>query len=127
MLVIREAQMRVFQAKRDDVFAAWAADHLRRTCPEATSDFDDTELRRRALVGLGRARSAGFGNAAQVAEYLVLMFRWAPNFDDHPEVKHALARDVPRELVLLTLTDAVGEAVRAEVRARRDDRVWQGA
>lgn len=126
MLVIRGAQLRAFQATRDEAFAAWAVGYLRMRCAEATGDLRDDELARRALVGLRRARLAGFVDAAQVAEYLVLMFHYAPNFAAHPEVKAALARDLPREVPLLTLHAAVPESVWAEVRSQRDDQAWEG-
>lgn len=124
MLVIRKAQMQAFSAARDIEFADWARGHLRCMCPTQTQALNDTELRRRALVGLERARAAGFTEPQLVAEFLVLMFRYAPDFDSHPEVHQALKRELPRELLLLTLPSAVRPETWAHIQARAGDHLW---
>ncbi len=128
MLVIRDVQMHAFQRSRDDAFVTWAAAQLPagRSAVEAGGGRRLWSLSRRVLGLVWARRAAVRRMASLAADFLVLMVRRAPNFDDHPAVRAALESDVPREVRLLNLPTTVSSETWAEVEARRDDRAWEG-
>ena len=127
MLTIRHPQIAALPTdpEQDAAFVRWAVGHLRRSCPRQSAALGDDELRRRAEAGLRRARRAGFSEPELVADFLELMVRQAPDFDEHPAVRRALRRAVPRRLILLSLCAAVDADAWTEIRAASDPSAWE--
>lgn len=127
MLTIRHPQIAALptDSEQDAAFVRWAVGHLRRSCPRQTAALGDDQLHWRAQAGLRRARRAGFSEPELVADFLELMVRHAPDFDEHPVVQRALRRAVPRSLVLLSLTAAVDTNTWTEIRAGSDPSAWE--
>ncbi len=64
--------------------------HLCEEQAEAVADLPDPEIERRARLGIGRARRAGFTQPEEITAFVTLMFVVAPDFDAHPRIASAL-------------------------------------
>lgn len=69
--------------------------HLSQEHPEALSSVSDTEIHRRVIAGIARARSHGFDHPEPVTAFVTLMFLVAPDFDRHPAIARALRTPGP--------------------------------
>jgi hypothetical protein len=88
-------------------------------------DHSDELLRQRIRWGFARARSHGFAWEASLYKFVGLMFRWAPNFDEHPMMARVLERrDVPSEERADLLFDLPTEAWE-EARESYDPAAWE--
>ena len=65
-------------------------DHLCAEQAEAVADLKDTEIERRAALGIARAKSHGFLFPEPITAYVTLMFLVAPDFDRHPSIAKVL-------------------------------------
>ncbi|MBI5084731.1 MAG: hypothetical protein HZB13_09055 [Acidobacteria bacterium] len=66
-------------------------DHLCEEQAEAVAALSDSEIRRRAALGLARARANGFEFPEPITAFVTLMFLVAPDFDRHPEIAKVLS------------------------------------
>lgn len=64
--------------------------HLCEEQAEAVAGLTDKEIERRARLGIGRARGAGFTQPEEITAFVTLMFVVAPDFDAHPKIAKAL-------------------------------------
>ena len=109
----------------DDEFIGRLMQYLREHQTVWVEDCPDEKLRRRIEWGIARARSHGFTWERSLGKFVSLMFRWAPNFDQHPAIAAVLLRtDVPSESradLLFDLSDAVWQ----EARTAYDPAGWK--
>jgi hypothetical protein len=68
-----------------------AAAYIRSRLPDLAAVDDDT-VAARIRYGLRRARSAGFGDAAAIRLYVLLMFALEPEFDERTRVREHFAQ-----------------------------------
>ncbi|MGC4056343.1 MAG: hypothetical protein QM757_46685 [Paludibaculum sp.] len=66
-------------------------DYLCEEQPESVAEIADEEIRRRAALGIRRARTHGFEQPEAITAYVSLMFLVAPDFDTHPKIGKVLA------------------------------------
>src|SRR3954452_19890543 len=108
MLRIRSEQYEVFKPVAEEVFLAEVIEYLRREygdreirLPESTTPIDAVpaeKLRTMVENGINRARSFGIRGKSSLVCFVVIMFLTAPNFDQHPLIKHILdSGDIPPE------------------------------
>jgi hypothetical protein len=108
MLRIRHEQYEVFKPVAEEVFLAEVIEYLRREygdreirLPESTTPIDAVpaeKLRTMVENGINRARSYGIRGKSSLVCFVVIMFLTAPNFDQHPLIKHILdSGDIPPE------------------------------
>jgi len=65
-------------------------DHLCAEQAEAVAQLNDSEIQRRAALGIARAKSHGFLFPEPITAYVTLMFLVAPDFDRHPKIAKVL-------------------------------------
>ena len=90
MLVIRKAQMDVFQAHAEDDFVERLMKYLREEQDAETYELDDAELRRRVKIGIEKARSYDLTWEKPIVFFVQLMFDIAPNFDEQKNIRDVL-------------------------------------
>lgn len=84
MLIIRKAQMAVFEAHMLERFKARMGEHLKVTFPEQTEEMRPDELSSVIGVGIERAEGYGITQEGHVQRFLEYMFTHGPNFDTDP-------------------------------------------
>jgi hypothetical protein len=105
MLIIRPEQMAVFQPVAEAAFVRRVVEYLRRKHGDVIvrlvsgtttlKEIPDETLREMAGYGLTRAQGYGMKSEADLAGFICLMFKVAPNFDSHPLIQHALNDPAP--------------------------------
>ncbi|OLE51444.1 MAG: hypothetical protein AUG51_23415 [Acidobacteria bacterium 13_1_20CM_3_53_8] len=136
MLIIRPEQMEVFKPQADAQFAERVAAYLRRKHADVVvrlvggatlvNRLSDETLMKMVRLGIERALSYDFTWESSITAFIVLMFKVAPNFDQHPLIARALkdARFAPEERVEKIwerVTSKNWEAAREDY----DPRAWQ--
>lgn len=107
-LRIRGKQMEAFRSVAEADFVARTAEHLRAEhadapvrLPEgelALSEIPEERLLELVRRGVERARAYGMTWESSITAFVVLTFVVAPNFDQHPVIRHVLADpDVPAD------------------------------
>jgi hypothetical protein len=99
-LVIRREQIQAFQPRAEEVFVTRTMEYLRENHAEviaqlpagamAISHLPEETLREMVRNGIVRARRHGMSWKSTLKAFVVLMFIVAPNFDEHPLIKHIL-------------------------------------
>lgn len=89
MLVIRAAQLEVFDRLASDRFAERLVRHARAEYP-AVSSLSDAALRARVDAALERARGYGLTWEYTLAEFVGRDLTVSPEFDRHPDLVVAL-------------------------------------
>ena len=92
-MLIRSAQMAIFDAAAEQTFAQRLAGHLLEKYPEASVRLPDLEstvgalpaelLDRLVQVSIERARHYGLTFESSISAFSAIMFSAAPNFDNH--------------------------------------------
>src|SRR5262249_53790968 len=123
MLVIREAQLRAFEAARHSALARRLVIFLQ----ERHAAGDDPEaLRAKVETGIQRAARHGLKDDASVALFVALMFEFAPNFDQHPRVRELLrGTSAPPAVRLRRVVGSIAESEWSEIRAAADASAWR--
>lgn len=83
-------------AADDRELAELIFEHLCDEQPEAVAELREAEILRRIDAGIERARSHELAGDGAITAFVTLMFLVAPNFDEHPRIRKALA-DVSQE------------------------------
>ena len=97
-MFIRKEQLDVLQNVPEDAFVEELAEFARTNQSVWVKHWSDDELRDRIRNGISRARSHGFEWQSSLAKFVMLMIRFAPNFDQYPAVYELLERsDVSSE------------------------------
>lgn len=78
-------------AADDRELAELIFEHLCDEQPEAVAELRDAEILRRIHLGIERARSHELDGNGPITAFVTLMFLVAPNFDQHPRIRQALA------------------------------------
>lgn len=133
MFTIRNEQMKILA---DDCFAVQLERYLKRNYPESVVMFSDRKLtvaeipihtlKELILTGMSRARGYGLIQEINLAAFIVFMFIYSPNFDDHPLIKRILtderlAPDARIEKLCLQISADNFEAARLNY----DQTAWQ--
>ncbi|MFN2531630.1 MAG: hypothetical protein ABR555_10060 [Pyrinomonadaceae bacterium] len=135
MLKIRAEQYAAFQPVAEADFASRIAQHLRKDHASTivrgpagltlTSRMSDGQLSALVQNGIARARSHGINWESSITAFVVLMFKAAPNFDEHPEIKALLiAGDKPADERFALLLQKTSAAAWTEVKERYDAAAW---
>jgi hypothetical protein len=135
MLRIRREQYEVFKPVAEEVFLAEVIDYLKREygdrevrLPESTTPIDAIPVEKlRAMVenGISRARSYGIQGKSSLLSFVVIMFLTAPNFDQHPLIKHILdSSDITAESRIEELWQRTVDQNWIVVRESYDPNFW---
>lgn len=65
-------------------------DHLCEHQPQEVAGLSDAEIRRRAQIGIDRARQFEFDKPSSVVAFVSLLFVAGPHFDEQPGIRKAL-------------------------------------
>ncbi|MCC7155758.1 MAG: hypothetical protein IT161_14380 [Bryobacterales bacterium] len=85
--------------------------HLCEHQPEEVAGLTDGEIRRRAAIGIERARQFGFEQPATVVAYVSLLFVAGPHFDEQPAIRKALIEpSVPPDVRIAKLFEQTRES-----------------
>lgn len=100
---IRSEHLNAFQSRADDQFIDELVEHLLEEygdtivqLPEYTTGIDEIPLavlREIVSNGVTQARQYGMTWEYALASFVSLMFVIAPNFDEHPIIRHILSSD----------------------------------
>jgi hypothetical protein len=102
MLTIRPEQMKVFKPVAEVSFVNRVVRYLRKNhadvfvkLPSSKSkfllkDIPEETVREMVKQGIARARAHGMAGEAAIVGFVVLMFLFAPNFDEHPLIQRVL-------------------------------------
>src|SRR5215813_8793799 len=90
-LQIRRDQLRALQSVTELEFRIRLCSFARENLSSAVAPLDDQELLWRVRSGINRARSHGFAWQSSIATFVMLMLRFAPNFDEYPPIRAVLA------------------------------------
>lgn len=86
-------------------------EHLCEHQPESVAELSDGEIRRRAAIGIERARQFGFEKPATVVAYVSLLFVAGPQFDQQPAIRKALMEpSVPPDVRMTKLFERTRES-----------------
>ena len=137
MLRIRKEQIEAFQPVAEADFAARIAAHLRENHGQVAvklpkrltliSRLDEESLLGLVKNGVARARSHSFTWASSISAFVVLMFKAAPNFDEHPAIRQSLGESPVEEGRLNKLLTITGPTVWEEVKTQYDPAAWNKA
>ncbi|MFT3768642.1 MAG: hypothetical protein QM820_24615 [Minicystis sp.] len=125
---IRTEQLDVLRADRARQREVRLAEHLRAAHGDLVAGLSDEALLHRVHAGVRRAQAYGITWDSTLAAFLVLMFRAAPNFDEHPIVQAVLRfEDLEPDLRIDALMAVTDDEHWEEIAAKRDDRAWERA
>ncbi len=137
MYRIRKEQLKAFRPVAEAEFARSLMDHLRRHHKQVTvrlpksltlvGRMPETSLRQLVQTGIARARSHGFTFTSSISAFVVLMFKAAPNFDQHPTIRQALAEPLSEEHKLRRMIDGANTNIWKEAKAQYDPSAWTHA
>lgn len=95
---ISKGQLETLDRQSEESFIDRLMQYLRTEQTVWVADCSDEQLRQRVRCGVARARSHGFTWESSIGKFTALMFRYAPNFDQHPSIAAVLnCHDVPSE------------------------------
>jgi hypothetical protein len=135
MLKIRSEQIEAFQPVADAQFVRRIVDHLRKRQsnaavrlpqgPTLIFRLPDALLHKMVQVGVARARSYGLTWESSITGFVVLMFKVAPNFDQHPAINRALTdAQVAPDARLQKLLEVTTSSDWWEAKEHYDPTVW---
>jgi hypothetical protein len=90
MLVIRDAQMKVFQEDRERRFVAWVVMQVRQHDRALVEDWPAETLDRRVRMAIARAGRFDIHDPWSIVEFFVAMAKHGPLFDTAPAVEKVL-------------------------------------
>lgn len=91
MLYFTSARMEQFLTGNEDHFIDFLVGHVKRACADCVRDIEPISLREMVTNALARARSHGLTRAKDLTAFVAIMFEIAPNFDEQPQIRAALA------------------------------------
>jgi hypothetical protein len=135
MLRIRKEQFEAFQPVAEAEFALRLVEHLRDRHPKAivrtpgrwtlVNRMSDAALLELVKSGIERARSYEFKFASSISAFVVLMFKAAPNFDQHPDISKILrGTKVQLEMRMQSVAKTTSAETWAQVKNSYDAGAW---
>lgn len=120
-LQLRPEQLRALQTVPEREFQKHVSTFARQHIAKAVEPLSDQELLWRVHGGVKRARAHGFAWQSSIAAFVILMLRFAPNFDQYPPIRAILSgKGEERADALLALPGEDWE----EVEERCDLHAW---
>lgn len=122
-LKINSEQMKALQDVPEREFSDRLCVFARENLERAVESLRDEELLWQVQSGINRARSHGFTWQSSIATFVMLMLRFAPNFDEYPPIRAILGGTGEEERADRLMTDISGEEW-GEVEDRYDPSGW---
>jgi hypothetical protein len=125
-LQIRQEQINALAKVPEEGFRVSLCQFARENLGISVASLSDEELLWRVKSGLARARSHGFRWQSSIATFVMLMLRFAPNFDEYPPVRAIIESTGGGDQELRAgrlLTEISGEEW-GEVEDRYDPLAW---
>lgn len=126
MLVIRQEQMDALIKGSDEEFVEFLVAHVKERNPKLEEERDDETIRKMVRGGIERAESRAFTSAEDITIYVSMMFKFAPNFDEQPDIKAVFddAAIPPEERFEKLESPVFPKKAWREVRKNYDERAW---
>ena len=126
MLKIRQAQMDQMQEQVvEKNFVRRVIEFVRAEFPKDIAKYPEERWQTMVVNGLSRARHYGISYEASSAEFVALMFHYAPNFDEYAPIQAILTDpEVPPDARIKLLDDCTLAEDWAVVQARADLNAW---
>jgi hypothetical protein len=135
-VIVRTEQIEVFDAAAEPAFRSRVAAYLRHRHGQTTVRFPDAETTVREMSetmlgavvdsGLARARSHHLTWESSLNAFVTLMVTVAPNFDEQPTIRAALAEDHrPPDFRMQELGDRVAPQDWEAAAMAYDPKCWQ--
>jgi hypothetical protein len=125
VLVIRKEQLAAFQREKDEAFAAWTVEWLRRGEAPCVAGVTDGVARRRVLAAMARARGLGLTAPMLLLRYAKRMLEYGPRFDTHPSVRALLLDTARAPEARLDALDRLPASVWTEISQGHEPGHWQ--
>ena len=107
-MIIRPAQIQVFEEFAQEAFRQRVAAYLRKHLPEITAAITGEELDEKIIRYQARAARHDAVNERAIAKWCFLSLVTTESFDDLPEIRDYLAQPAPEPSVKVdTLMDAL--------------------
>ena len=92
-MIIRNEHFDQYLQQDEQAFIRLNMEQVRQNTPYIVDHIDDEGLAEMVANGLARARSHGFTADDDLMAFVAVMFEIAPNFDEQPDIKRALANE----------------------------------
>ena len=125
MLVIRKAQVAAFQREKDESFAAWTVEWLRRSEAPCVAGVTDAVARRRVLAAMAQAREFGLLTPMLILRYAKRMLEHGPRVHLHPTVRASLLDTTREPEARLDALDRLPAGVWTEISRGHEPEHWQ--
>lgn len=136
MLKIRAEQLEAFRPVAEAQFALRIVDHLRKKHakavarlpqgPTLVNRLPDALLLEMVQNGIARARCYGLSWESSITGFVVLMFKAAPNFDQHPTINRSLTdAQAPPEARIQNILEETKSSDWWDAKERYDPTAWQ--
>ena len=93
MITIRNDQADAMASGDAESLNAYIIKHLREEYYDYVTEVPADLLKPMVEHGLNKARSYGFSSTEHLILFVVLMFTFAPNFDEQPQIKAILTNE----------------------------------
>lgn len=125
MIRIRPEQLKIFEPVAEAGMVRRLVEHLRAEHADYVEGLPDDILSEMTRNGVARARRYGLTLESSIGAFVALMFEVAPNFDEHPLIRHALTdASVPPDERIDELPKRVPQAHWEEAGRRYDEKAW---
>ncbi len=122
---IRRRQLDDVLTQDEEKFADFVLEHVKRECRSSVRDIDPVSLREMVSNGIARARGHGLRAAKDITAFVAIMFEIAPNFDQQPDIRRALADEsVPLDRRFDVMMERVPDRAWEEAERSRDSAAW---
>ena len=127
-MIIRPAQMAAFGPSLQEKYLLQVCAHLRTRNLPAVDELAEPELKRRAEIGIARARTHDLDAEWSIAAFVALMFAINPGFDQQPEIAAVLAdKSMEPNSRVDALTSKVSRQGWQDATELSSGQIWRGA
>jgi hypothetical protein len=122
---LRPQHVEALRAQAEASFRQRLIRHLRNERVPGVDELDDIRLEAKVCFGIDRARKYGFKWPVNFATFVAFMFRFAPNFDQHPHVRAVLTdSSVDCEYRFNTLVQQITDSEWRQIVRDADQALW---
>lgn len=124
-LRIRDEQMLTFRRSAEERLTNRIIERLRRCHGASIAGLSEGALRQRIAYGIRRAERHGLTWVSSITTFVVLMFVFAPHFDEHPEIHRRLTEGrAPADRRIAALLKRTHPTAWDEISRRRASDAW---
>jgi hypothetical protein len=126
MLTIRNQQLDALRHETVRELGERIHSHLREHHSSVVAVYEDDVLEKMVRGGIARARRHAVVLESNIVFFVSLMFEFAPNFDEHPQIRKILSNELlsPDENIK-RFADEVSEYDWTEIEQNKNESAWQ--